>query len=133
MSTAETHGGHRMRFTKSRALLLGIAVAAGSAVGCSSKTGPIPSAGEDESLGTVGLNLQLDPGVGIDTVNWTIHSSALLPADLTGSVDVSHSQAIQFVVGGLPVGDGYTVTLTAKTTGATALDCVGSGTFSIVA
>src|SRR5262249_17885020 len=53
----------------------------------------------------------------------------LLAAPLTGTVDVSQSSALQFVVGGLPAGGGYTVTLTATTS--TGLSCSGSATFSI--
>jgi hypothetical protein len=124
-----------MKLRTARSLFVGIAVATAGLTACSSGPNQTPSSGTvaPEGTGTIGLNLQVAPGISISTVNWTIHNAALLAADLTGSVDVSQSQAIQFIVGGLPAGDGYTITLTATTDGPNPLTCVGSGTFSIVA
>jgi Regulator of Chromosome Condensation (RCC1) repeat protein/regulator of chromosome condensation (RCC1) repeat-containing protein len=105
---------------------------AATIAGCSGRSGWTPAPGDD-AVGTVGLQLQVAPGVSIRTLYWTIHNATLLSADRTGAVDVSHSEAIQFVVGGLPAGGGYTITLTATTDGPNALDCAGTADFAVVA
>ena len=85
----------------------------------------------ESDTGTVGLNLLAAPGVEIDQVQWTIHNPALLTADRTGTVDVSRSGTLQFVVGGLPAGSGYTITVTATTS--TGVGCLGAAMFAITA
>jgi hypothetical protein len=59
-----------------------------------------------EPVWTVSIQLLLAPGVTISHLDWSVHNPALLSADRTGTVDVSASQTIQFVVGGLPPGSG---------------------------
>jgi hypothetical protein len=122
-----------MKSLTARAIVAGIAIATAGALGCSSHGGPTPAASDDQGTGTIGMQLGVAPGVTINTVQWTIHNPALLAADLTGSVDVSQSQEIKFIVGGLPAGDGYTITLTATAQGPTSLMCAGSAAFSIIA
>jgi alpha-tubulin suppressor-like RCC1 family protein len=110
---------------------LGLSVALSGLLGCSSSVPP--GLGGDEAGGMVGLELQLGPGVSLSTIHWTIHNPALLAADRSGSVDVSNSQAIEFVVGGLPAGTGYEITLTATTDGPGGTACIGTAGFDIVA
>ena len=114
-----------------KALLLALAVTAGTAA-CSQKDSKSSQA-SSESSGTVGLQLQVGPGVTLSSLDWTISNPALLTADRKGSVDVSHSQAVRFVVGGLPGGSGYTIALSGKTDGPAPLTCVGSATFAVTA
>jgi alpha-tubulin suppressor-like RCC1 family protein len=83
--------------------------------------------------GTLSLDLQIAPSLTISAVDWSLTNPALLPADRTGSVPVANSQAIQFVIGGLPAGDGYSITVTATTVGTQVLTCVGSAVFSVQA
>jgi hypothetical protein len=117
--------------TASLAILLGIALTATGPLSCSSGHGP-PSSGAPQLLGdtgTVGAMLQVAPGVSISQLSWTIHNSVLLAEDRTGTADVSQSETIAFVVGGLPAGAGYTVTVTGATLNG--LNCIGSGGFGI--
>ncbi len=113
-----------------RAILFGVCLATAGAMACSGSRNQ-QSVEHAENTGTVGLSLQVAAGLSISQVNWTIHNPSLLAADMTGTVDVSQSQTIQFVVGGLPAGGGYTVTLSATTS--TGLSCGGSSAFSITA
>jgi phospholipase C len=69
-------------------------------------------------------------GVTIDTVNYTITGPH--GYSKTGSIDVSHSTTISAVIGGIPVGSGYTITLTATSVDGS-LTCSGSATFSVTA
>jgi alpha-tubulin suppressor-like RCC1 family protein len=107
----------------------------GSVAACSSSSGhsEIPVPNTPNSDGKVAFELQIGPGVTLSTVRWAIHHPTLLSADRTGSVDVSHSQAVQFVVGGLPAGPGYTITLTGTTDGPTGFACSGTTAFDVAA
>ena len=49
----------------------------------------------------------------------------------TGNVDVSGSTTVSTLVGGIPAGAGYAITLSATTDGTTS--CAGSATFNVVA
>ena len=59
-----------------KALVLGMAVAACS-VACSQRDSKSPPLSA-ENEGTVGLQLQLAPGITLSTLNWTISNAALL-------------------------------------------------------
>lgn len=85
----------------------------------------------DPNAGTVALALLSAPGVSITQVQWRIHNPALLSTELTGTVDTSRSGSLQFVVGGLPAGGGYSIQVTATTS--TGVGCVGSAAFSVTA
>src|SRR4051794_14746307 len=64
-----------------------------------------------ESLGTVAFALQAAPGVTLNTVSYTI----LGPASFTksGSFEISQSTQIGALLGPLPAGLGYSITLSA--------------------
>jgi hypothetical protein len=118
--------------------VLGMSLVGVSAAGCGAHHDqPQPGAGEQSgATGSVGLALQIAPGVSIGQVTWTIENPTLFGAPLpdaapplTGTVDVSQSSSLQFVVGGLPAVGVYTITLTAMTS--TGLSCLGSAMFSI--
>jgi hypothetical protein len=103
---------------------------------CSSRTasapeGVAPVARTSSDAGSIGLSLTLQPGLTISTIQYTISNSALLSAPLVNSVDVSNSPAIAFVVGGLPVGAGYNIALTATDSAGDV--CAGSASFSVAA
>lgn len=107
------------------ALLLSGLLAGFAAVSCS----PDP----DESVrpdhtGQIGLELQLAPGLEIDAVNYTIVGPGGFTR--TGAIDVSHSLTISAVLGGLPFGGGYQISLTASSADGGAV-CGGSATFDI--
>ncbi|HEY4012803.1 MAG TPA: hypothetical protein VGM06_05675 [Polyangiaceae bacterium] len=108
------------------AVLLGLAASTPWGLGCSSANPP-----GAESVGRVGLELELAPGVTISSVAWTI-TNATTSFSESGTVNVQSSESIAFQVGGLPSGSGYTIALTAATTDGT-LSCAGSATFAISA
>jgi hypothetical protein len=107
--------------------LLGMSVVGASVAGCGARH---DNGTGEQATGHVGLALQIAPGVSIGPVSWTIVNPSLLAAPMTGKVDVSQSTSLQFVVGGLPAGGGYSITLTAMTS--TGVNCSGSATFDII-
>jgi len=83
-----------------------------------------------ESVGAVGLALTPIAGLTLNAFTYTI----LGPSAFTrsGTVDISHSTTLSAVVGALPVGSGYTVTVGATSTDGTTT-CGGSAAFSVTA
>lgn len=75
----------------------------------------------DPAAGTMAFELQLGPGVVLDEVDWAIDQFRLIGVPrppvrvpvTRGSVDVSHSQSLQFVVGGLLAAPNYEIMLSA--------------------
>jgi hypothetical protein len=106
------------------AVLFALGASAPCGLGCSSASPP-PA----ESLGSVGLQLQLAPGVSIGSVAWTISNAATSFSE-SGAVNVQSSDRIAFQVGGLASGGGYTIVLTATTIDGS-LSCAGSATFAV--
>jgi hypothetical protein len=104
-------------------LAAGIAVAAISLGACSSQhgsTGPSGSnggnpigslggSGGQDNIGSVGLHLQIAPGVNVFSLNWLISNGT---NSYPGTVNIGDAQSIEFVAGGILAGTGYTVTLT---------------------
>src|SRR6185369_12950769 len=62
-----------------------------------------------DQTGSVGLQLQLAFGMTLNTVSYTITG----PAGFTraGTVDVSNSSTLSVVIGGIPFGTGYQISL----------------------
>ena len=106
--------------------------AAATVVSCSSdESGSRPGdAPEREgSVGSVGLSLT-SAGVTIDSFNYVITGAGGFSR--SGQVDVSHSASLSVLVNGLPVGSGFTVTVTAVAAdGSTS--CAGAATFAVTA
>jgi acid phosphatase len=118
---------------------LGACSTAVGQVGCSSagfdgNGGGDPSKGGDpETAGSVGLELTLPGGEQIGTVSWTITGpNGASTVVKSGTVDVSNSQSISFLVGGIPSGTNYRITLTGTSKDGT-VTCTGSATFSVTA
>jgi hypothetical protein len=112
-------------------LALAAAGACVSALSCSSTGAPSsePSDSTDDT-GTIGLKLQLAPGLSVATVGYTITGPGGFTQ--TGNIDVSHSTTLVATIGGLPAGTGYGITLTATATDGTTT-CAGSGAFNVSA
>jgi hypothetical protein len=107
-----------------RMVVAGVAVGMwGLAAGCSTEPDP--------AMGGLTLDLDIAPGVAIDTVSWTIGNAATGYAR-TGSVDVRSSDTLAFQVGGIPAGSGYTISLSAMSVDG-ALRCAGSAQFEVAA
>ncbi|MEI9940105.1 MAG: sulfatase-like hydrolase/transferase [Pseudomonadota bacterium] len=95
-------------------------------IGCSSE--PLSNGGEEHS-GSLGLNLDVAPGVTLNSVTYTITGNGF---NKSGSIDVSGAETISGTIGGIPAGKGYTITLTATSTnGGTTF--TGSAGFDVTA
>jgi hypothetical protein len=116
-----------MKTSIGHAILIGLAVAAASSSGCSSASPPNTSAGE--RVGSVGMSLQVAPGITINTVTWTVTNTATQFSE-TGTVSTQFSNSVSFQVGGLPTGSGYSIALTGTSTDGTTT-CTGSATFNV--
>jgi hypothetical protein len=92
--------------------------------GCSSAS---PSE-SDEQRGSVGVHLDVAPGVTLDAVTYSITGNGF---SKTGSIDVSGAPEISGTIGGVPAGTGYTITLTATSTNDATF--TGSATFDVTA
>jgi arylsulfatase B len=92
--------------------------------GCSSAS---PSEA-DEQRGSVGVHLDVAPGVTLDSVTYSITGNGF---SKTGSIDVRGAPEISGTIGGIPAGTGYTITLTATATNGATFR--GSATFSVTA
>jgi phospholipase C len=117
---------------------IGAATVAAAQVGCSQAPGGSSAPAEPispahESTGSVAMKLTIPGGAQINTISWTITGpSGASTVVETGTVNVQNSIAINFVVGGIPVGTGYTISLTGVSTNG-AVTCLGSAPFSITA
>jgi hypothetical protein len=81
--------------------------------------------------GAIDLALTMAPGIEVGTVGYEIKGNGIAPR--SGSIDVTDPRAtISVVVGALPAGAGYQVTLSA-TTADKRTTCKGTAPFSIVA
>jgi hypothetical protein len=111
-----------------------VALGVASVIGCGSsspptdtgsKTGPSPQAG----VGAISLKLTLGGDTEIDSVNYTLQNGTTLVE--SGTQATKNSAAINFELGSIPAGPGYTITLTAASPDG-GVNCLGtSGVFSV--
>jgi hypothetical protein len=112
-----------------------VAVGACAAAGCSSSPSggdatstPQPGNGSQQT-GSLTAELQVG-GVSIGTVTYAITGPGAF--NVSNSVNFANSSALSFVVGGVPAGNGYTISLSATSVdGGTT--CAGSALFSVTA
>lgn len=96
--------------------------------GCSSEGGQEPSGEHGRAQGGVSAALTLPSGVVINTVSFAV-TGGPSGVNRTGTVNVTNSTQLRFRVGDLPVGSGYTMSLTATTQ--SGVPCAGSAGFAI--
>jgi hypothetical protein len=101
-----------------------------SAIGCSPRGAGPAAVQTNQTSGSASIALQIAGGLTLNTVTYSITGPAAFSQ--TGSIDVSHSTKASVLIGGLPVGTGYNVTLNGTATDGHST-CLGSGTFSITA
>ncbi len=89
-----------------------------------------PGLGEAPAEGNVGsIDLALQVGSAqLDTMSYTIVGSGFTTS---GSLDVSHSSKVSGIIGGIPFGSNYALTMTGHGVGAAPLDCSGSASFDL--
>jgi hypothetical protein len=104
--------------------------AAASLVGCSSQDLDGPHGSESGAAGTIGLALQAAPGFVLNVVSYTITGPSGFVK--TGTIDVSNSTKVSALIGSLPAGKGFSVTLSGDAVGGVG-SCIGSASFDIVA
>jgi len=97
---------------------------AASTIGCSSDPA-------DDDTGSIGMDLQIAPGVTISTVNWKINNPTS-GFTKSASVNVRLSNSIAFLAGGIPAGTGYTIMLSANSIDG-AFACSGAANFDVTA
>ncbi|HEY3256395.1 MAG TPA: hypothetical protein VGJ91_20690, partial [Polyangiaceae bacterium] len=102
--------------------------ASAALVACSADQSQPTLAGE--SLGSVAFALQAAPGITLSSVSYTI----LGPASFSksGSFDLSQSSKIGALIGPLPAGVGYSITLAANSVEGTS-SCSGGAVFDVIA
>ena len=102
-------------------VLSALLLAAGACVGP-------PGSVSSDDMGILSASLTLSPTASLDTANYAISGPNAFKS--AGSIDVSHSQTISATIGGIPAGDGYSVSITGTATDGVTT-CSGSATFSI--
>jgi hypothetical protein len=85
------------------------------------------AAPEEEHVGSIALSLNVG-GKQLDSMSYAIVGDGF---SKSGSLDVSHSSKVSGIVGGIPFGNDYSLTLTGKGVGAAPLDCSGSTSFAL--
>lgn len=118
---------------RSRSVLVSMLalLAAGGAAACSSD-GRSPSAGPElaeESAGSVGLELRLGD-VTLDSLSYIISGNGY---NKNGVIDVSKSKSIATTIGGIPAGNGYTISLAGTDASSAQLVCTAGASFNITA
>jgi arylsulfatase A-like enzyme len=108
--------------------LVCLALGAGAPLLQSCSSEPLDKGGS-EQVGSLGLSLEVAPGVTLNSVAYTITGNGF---SKTGTIDTSGSPTINGTIGGIPAGNGYTLTLTATSSdGRTTF--TGSATFNVTA
>jgi len=82
-----------------------------------------------EQVGSLGLSLEVAPGVTLLSVGYTITGNGFTK---TGTIDVTDSPTIGGTIGGIPAGNGYTLALSA-TSVEDVTTFTGSATFNVTA
>ncbi len=117
----------------------GVAAVATMQVGCSSAGTPTAPettltpqgpGGAEGHEGTIGMQLTLPGGEQINSVSWTITGpNGATTVVKTGMVNVGNSTKVNFQIGGIPAGTGYSITLSGSSADGT-VTCAGSATFN---
>ena len=113
------------------AALLGLmGLSAGLSVfGCSAADSTAPAHEATEDSGSIGLALQAG-GVTLNSVGYTIIGNGY---SKSGTINVAGSSLISAVIGGIPAGSGYSISLSASDATNSAITCSGSASFNVTA
>ncbi|MEI9947686.1 MAG: lamin tail domain-containing protein [Pseudomonadota bacterium] len=112
------------------ALLALMGLSAGLSVfGCSAADSSAPTPEASEGVGSIGLALQAG-GVTLNSVSYTIVGPGFTKS---GTINVANSTLISAVIGGIPAGNGYSISLSASDAANAAVTCTGSASFNVTA
>ena len=114
-------------------LMLLLALGAGAPLaGCVSEQ---VERSDTEQVGSLGFNLEVASGVTLNTVSYTIQKGDF---EKSGTIDVGDAPTISGTIGGIPAGEGYTITLVATSiedetafTGSASFDVIAGETTSV--
>jgi len=81
----------------------------------------------EEKVGAIDLSLRLG-NKQLDSMGYAIVGSGYSKG---GTLDVSHSSKVTGIIGGIPFGTNYALTLSGKGVGSAPLDCTGSTSFDL--
>jgi hypothetical protein len=115
----------------------GVVTAATLQLACSRQPGGSTEAASGSSslelTGEIGMQVTLPSGVQLNSVRWAITGpNRASVAVQAGTVDVRNSEAIRFLVGSIPVGTDFDVSLSGTSPDGS-VTCAGSALFDIVA
>jgi hypothetical protein len=119
-----------------RSLVVVVASAVSGLVACSShpyngRSDGTGSQRQDDSTGSIGLQVTVGSGITLSTVSYTLTGPNSYSQSNT--VDVSNSATIDLLIGAVPPGSGYDISLTAASMDGSTT-CVGSsGPFTVLA
>src|ERR1044071_9500331 len=114
-----------MQTTIFRAILLGMLSASAALAGCATDPG---DSAQPETMGEIGLEVKLAPGLTLDSVSYTI--TGPIGFSRTGSIHVGSSTTVSAIVSRIPFGTGYQITMRGASSDGSAV-CMGSATFDI--
>src|SRR6188768_2285917 len=100
-----------------------------SVFGCSASDSDVARPEVSDAVGSIGLALQTG-GVTLSSVSYTIVGTGY---SRSGTLNVANSTQISAVIGGIPAGSGYSISLTASDATNSAITCSGSASFDITA
>jgi hypothetical protein len=83
-----------------------------------------------ENTGSLSFDLQAQGGVKIDAFSYTITGPNFARSS---SIDVSNSTTVSTLIDGIPVGSGYSLSLSGESIAPAKASCSGSASFSIAA
>jgi hypothetical protein len=106
-----------------------LAAAAAAATGCGGEGPSTPGAATGD-VGSVGVALSIGDGETLQSVTYTITGPNGFSK--TGTIDVSNASTLSALIGGLPVGSGYSIAINATSADGSAT-CNGSASFSVTA
>mgnify|MGYP001545947500 CR=1 FL=1 len=100
------------------------------AVACSSSSGPESAPASEPSAGSLALSLKAGAGVTLSSFSYVITG----PGNFTrqATVNVGSSSKLSTLISGLPVGSGFSISLTAAASDG-ALSCSGGANFDVAA
>ena len=112
------------------ALLASLGLTTGwSIVGCSAVDTTANRPDARDEAGSIGLALQTG-GVTLNSVSFTIIGTGYTKS---GTINLTNSSVLSAVIGGIPVGTGYSISLNASDATNAAVTCTGSASFDIAA
>ncbi len=96
--------------------------------GQTAEPAPAPSgASAEDTAGSIELALNVG-SARLESLNYSIVGAGFATS---GTLDVSHSSKVSTIIGGIPFGSNYALTMTGKGVSASPLDCSGSVSFDI--